>query len=46
MASYQHNGPIRIYNIVDLAAKHQNATHGYELILRGMMDGMGEESEL
>ena len=39
--------PIRIHDIVDIAAMHRNATHGYEPIPRGMRDGwmVGQDNE-
>jgi len=39
LVSYSYSGTMKIYNIANLAAKHRNATHGYELILRGIRDG-------
>jgi len=53
LASYQCNDPIKIHNlikihdIVDLAAKHPNATHRHELILQGTRDGwlMGQDDQ-
>ena len=45
LASYH---PIRIHDIKDLAAKHRNATHGYEPIPRNMRDGwmLGQDDDL
>jgi len=39
LASYDNFGPIRVHDIADLAAKHRNATHGYEPVPRDMKDG-------
>jgi len=39
LASYHHSGPIRIHDIVGLAAKHRNASHGHEPIPQDMRDG-------
>ena len=38
LASYYHSGLIRIHDIVDLAAKHRNATHGHEPISQATRD--------
>jgi len=47
LASY-NNHPIRIYDIVGLAAKHRNAVHGYEPVPQDMNDGwvVGQDDEL
>ena len=39
--------PIRTHHIVDLADKHQNATHGYEPVPKYMKDGwmVGQDNE-
>jgi len=39
--------PIRIYDIVGLASKHQNAVHGYEPVPQDMNDGwvVGQDDE-
>jgi len=44
--SYYH--PIRIYDIVGLASKHQNASHAYEPVPQDMKDGwvVGQNDEL
>jgi len=53
LASYHYhdssdNDTTRIYDIADLAAKHRNATHGYEPVPRYTRNGwmMGQENEL
>ena len=40
--------PVRIYDIADIVAKHRNATHGHEPVLRVMRDGwvVGLDNEL
>ena len=42
LASYSDSHAIKIHDIVDLAAKHWNAIHGYEPVStrhEGWMDG-------
>jgi len=51
LASYYRdsdNDTTRIYDIADLAAKHRNATHGYEPVPRYMRNGwmVGQDNEL
>jgi len=48
LASYRFYHPIRIYDIVDLASKHQNASHAYEPVPKDMKDGwvVGQNDEL
>jgi len=48
LASYHGIPPIRIYDIVGLASKHQNAIYGYEPIPRDEEDGwmVGQDHEL
>jgi len=48
LASYRDYHPIRIHDIVDLAAKHRNAIHGYEPVPQDMNDGsvVGQDYEL
>jgi len=48
LASYQYNDLIKIHDIADPAAKRQNATRGFELILRDIRGGwvMGQDNEL
>jgi len=42
------HGPIKIYDIADLAAKHRNAPHEYKCVPRGMADAwiLGQDNEL
>jgi len=42
LVAYGYLDLMRTYNVADLIAKHRNATHEYELILRGMGDGSGQ----
>ena len=48
LVSYSGSHPTRIYDIVDLAAKHWNASHGYEPVPKDMKDGwmVGQDDEL
>jgi len=48
LASYSGIDPIRIYDIVGLASKHQNASHAYEPVPKDMNDGwvVGQDHEL
>jgi len=48
LASYFYYHPIRIYDIVSLASKHQNASHAYEPVPQDMKDGwmVGQDHEL
>jgi len=48
LASYHGIPPIRIYDIVGLASKYQNAIHGYEPVPQDMKDGwiLGQDHEL
>jgi len=48
LVSYRDNHPIRIYNIVGLASKHQNAIHGYEPVPQDVKDGwvVGQDHDL
>ena len=48
LASYDYRDPIRTYDIAKLAAKHQNATHGYGPVPQDMRDGwmVGQDNEL
>jgi len=48
LASYFGIDPIRIYDIVGLASKHQNAIHAYEPVPKDMNDGwvVGQDHEL
>jgi len=48
LASYRYCHPIRIYDIVSLASKHQNASHAYEPVPQDIKDGwmVGQDHEL
>jgi len=48
LVSYRDNHPIRIYDIVGLASKHQNAMHGYEPVPQDVLNGwiLGQDDEL
>jgi len=48
LASHRYYHPIRIYDIVGLASKHQNASHAYEPVPKDMKDGwvVGQNDEL
>jgi len=46
--AFCYETPLRIYDIVGLAAKHRNAIHGYEPVSQDMKDGwmVGQDHEL
>jgi len=48
LTSYRNHYPIRIHDIVDLAAKHRNAIHGYQPVPQDVKDGwvVGQDHEL
>jgi len=48
LASYRDYHPIRIHDMVDLAANHRNAIHGYQPVPRDVKDGwvVGQDDEL
>ena len=47
LANYDLDSGVIFWEIADLIAKHQHSTHGYELMMEGMMDGwvMGQDDE-
>ena len=47
MVYYEYTFGLRIWDIADLTAKHQQSTHRYELMFQGMTDGwvMGQDNE-
>ena len=47
LACYYPNIGLRTWEIADLAAEHRHSTHGYELMMQGMMDGwvMGQDDK-
>ena len=47
LAYYSRNFGLRIWEITNPTVEHRNYTHGYELMLQGMMDGwmMGQDDE-
>ena len=47
LAYYERDIGLRTWEIADLTAEHRHSTHGYELMMQGMMDGwvMGQDNE-